>query len=397
MILTKIVFLILIIVCIFFYILYLWDFALVLLAVVCILPMFMLVMLLFARSSIKTELLLEENTISKNESFSIQLSLTNKSIFHIGKAEAYLEYYNVFSNRITPIYLDMPIQARNSQRITFRLSSKFCGIVKIRTKFIKIYDPLRIFSFKIGKGCSANVYVLPELHDIEGYINYSGRTSEESDIFSEYKPGDDPSEIFDLREYNPGDKLNRIHWKLSSKKNDLIVKEYSLPIDVPSMLFIDMKCYDDTESTLPVFDTIIESLASLSRFMTENERMHKVVFFSGKKDDFIERTITSFDDLSSLTKELITSVSDNLYCQPYENYFTEDKNFSLSSFTFITSLTDKPVSVMNNDIIDADTKNLITIVSDAETADALTDNYRDVNIFNVTAGRISSCIKDIEL
>jgi hypothetical protein len=39
-------------------------------------------------------------------------------------------------------------------------------------------------------------------------------------------PGDDPSELYDLRDYRPGDRITRIHRKLSDKFNRLIVKEY---------------------------------------------------------------------------------------------------------------------------------------------------------------------------
>ena len=37
----------------------------------------------------------------------------------------------------------------------------------------------------------------------------------ESDSYSTIKGGDDPSEVFAIREYREGDRLQRIHWKLS--------------------------------------------------------------------------------------------------------------------------------------------------------------------------------------
>ena len=47
-----------------------------------------------------------------------------------------------------------------------------------------------------------------------------------------YKPksGGGFSDFYELREYRQGDSLKNIHWKLSSKYDDLIVKEPSLPI-----------------------------------------------------------------------------------------------------------------------------------------------------------------------
>ena len=37
--------------------------------------------------------------------------------------------------------------------------------------------------------------------------------------------GNDFAEITDVREYRPGDRIKDIHWKLSAKKETLMVKE----------------------------------------------------------------------------------------------------------------------------------------------------------------------------
>lgn len=50
------------------------------------------------------------------------------------------------------------------------------------------------------------------------------RSNEDSDRFSLYKKGDDPSEIFDIRDFKDGDRFQQIHWKLSSKTGHYMVK-----------------------------------------------------------------------------------------------------------------------------------------------------------------------------
>ena len=124
MIIMKIFFAILIVICIIFYIMYLWDFALVLLITVIAVPIVMLISVLIARKSIDIEFAVKNDTALKKEDFSVQLGVTNRSIFPIGKAEAYIEYSNLFSNEVNDFSLLMPIQSRNSQNISFRLSSK---------------------------------------------------------------------------------------------------------------------------------------------------------------------------------------------------------------------------------------------------------------------------------
>ena len=43
------------------------------------------------------------------------------------------------------------------------------------------------------------------------------------------RKGNDLSEIYDIREYVPGDDIRSIHWKLSSKTENLILREASDP------------------------------------------------------------------------------------------------------------------------------------------------------------------------
>ena len=43
--------------------------------------------------------------------------------------------------------------------------------------------------------------------------------------------GEDRSEVYQLREYRPGDDIRQIHWKLSSKLDRMIVRDPGLPLE----------------------------------------------------------------------------------------------------------------------------------------------------------------------
>lgn len=397
MLFTKILFLILIIICAAFYVLYIWDFSLVLLIVIASMPIIMFVMLLITKLLIKVEFSVRDHTFVKNEPIDVQLCIENKSIFPVGKAEALIEYYNVFNNEINSLELHFPIQARNRQRLTFQLSSKFCGIVKIRSVHITIFDPLRIFKFKVGKDIREDLVIIPQGHDINGSVIASDRPNDDSLFFSENRPGDDPSEVFDLREYEPGDKLNRIHWKLSSKKDDFIVKDYSFPVDSPVTLMINLHCCEDSEYTLPMYDTLIEALVSVSQLLIENERIHTVIYYNGVKDEFTECMVSDDETLAEAVRRLIASVRDNLHFAKPDLYFAENNISGLTSFTYITAEKDDKLLSYIDEEADADMKNVIQIVKNIEEFSADETFYSALNIIPVMVGRISSSIRDIEL
>ncbi len=397
MLLVKIFFAVIIIICAVFYIMYLWDFALVLLIAMLMIPVVMFLTTYITKKNISAEFALKNDTVAKNESFPVQIRIVNRSFFPIGKAEAHIEYCNIFNSEVSSFVLLMPIQARNEQSVSFQLSSKYCGIVTVRCKGISIYDPLRLFRFNVGKNIHTEIAVMPEGHEISGQVCFTDRVNEESSVFSEHKPGDDPSEVFDLRGYNPGDKLNRIHWKLSSKKDEFIVKDYSLPVDIPCTLFLNLKCSVRPELTLPVFDTLVETFVSVSRFMIDNERIHTIIYYDGKSESFIEKSISDHDSLAETVRELILSLNVNLLCEPPENYFIENNNLSLSSFIFVTSSPDNSVMEFIDENIDADIKNAIVVVTSPHEAEELPSCYLGVSVIPVVIGRITSSIKDIEV
>ena len=53
----------------------------------------------------------------------------------------------------------------------------------------------------------------------------------ESFRYSGSRPGDDPGETYDIREYRSGDSIRQIHWKLSGKLDDIMIREKSFPVD----------------------------------------------------------------------------------------------------------------------------------------------------------------------
>ncbi|MDE6774838.1 MAG: DUF58 domain-containing protein [Ruminococcus sp.] len=396
MLFIKIFFAVLIIVCIVFYIMYLWDFALVLLIVMAVLPVIMFISTYAAKKMIDIDFAVKDNTAAKKENFPIQLKVLNRSIIPIGKAEVHIEYCNIFSGETGSFTLLIPVQARNVQSVSFQLSSRFCGIVKVRCAYIDIFDPLRIFRFRAGSSIQTEISIMPEGLEISGRVSSTDRLNDESSVFSEYAAGDDPSEIFDLRNYNQGDRLNRIHWKLSLKKDEFIVKDYSLPVDIPCTIFLNLRCSEKSVYTLPVFDTLIETFVSMSQFLIENERVHTVVYYNFKAGNFVEVNIDSSDSLAYMIRELLISLSDTLECGLPEEYFIERENFSLSSFIFISPEVQPAVMEFIEGNIDADIKNALIVVKSQEDA-AKIQGYSTVNTIPVIIGRIRSSIRDIEV
>lgn len=105
---------------------------------------------------------------------------------------------------------------------------------------IRVYDLTGLFYMSKRVFKTASVLVLPEPVDVE--LRISERTRNfygDADVYDDFHPGHDSSEIFDVRPFREGDRIQRIHWKLSAKNDELLIREDSQPCACPLVLCLD--------------------------------------------------------------------------------------------------------------------------------------------------------------
>lgn len=115
------------------------------------------------------------------------------------------------------------------------LPTDHCGTLICRPERAGVYDYLGLFQLRIQENTPIAVVVYPEpvtvqfIPELERYTSSAWRP----------KVGGGFSENHELRLYRPGDKLNQIHWKLSAKTGEMIVREPMEPLD--ERMFIEME------------------------------------------------------------------------------------------------------------------------------------------------------------
>ena len=141
------------------------------------------------------------------------------------------------------------------------------------------------------------IQVLPQLHDV--MVRLTAATQNfygESDVYEEHSPGYDNSELFQVREYRAGDRLQNIHWKLTAKQEELMVKEHSLPKACPVLLFLNYYPKTGKRERLRLLK-FIETAASLSFSIMDAGCPHYVVWYDAAEQDVMRLRI---DDEESL-------------------------------------------------------------------------------------------------
>ena len=118
-----------------------------------------------------------------------------------------------------------------------RLPTDHCGGLYVKLHKPWICDYLGLFRFRIRKTNQQTVYVWPERlnmgvpPDLTRYLARSWRP----------KPGGGYAENHEIRQYRDGDNLNQIHWKLSAKVGDLMLREPMEPERGVMLLTMDLR------------------------------------------------------------------------------------------------------------------------------------------------------------
>lgn len=333
---TKILYIILLVISAIFYILYMKPLSSYILIFIVLIPLFLGICTLCAKFFISGSIQPQSDTVIKNNKINLTLNIKNKTLLPFSSNVITIEYFNNLMNVSDKMTIAIPIHPLCNEKINFSLTSDYCGILNIRIKSIHVFDFIKLFSVRIKPQKTYQITVLPEIHPLISTKLLTKINSEDSDKFSKHKSGDDPSEIFALKDYVQGDKQNRIHWNLSLKYDDLIVRHYSQPISSSILVLLDF-CGSASKKHIQSLDTVAETAFSISAFLTENEIPFKFAYFNSKLG---HEEIISISDISGITDALESVFINNPVEKTNFDKTLLDTAYSYSKIFYITPSAD---------------------------------------------------------
>jgi uncharacterized protein (DUF58 family) len=296
--------------CVLFYIFYPDYLSFLLLLLVPAVPLALLAPTLLAARKIAASCEVQPAAVFKGEKIQAVLSVRNTSFLPIARGRVDLVCSSSLGGMDKRERLSFPIPARDTVRISWEVSSRYCGRLTVRFQSICLYDPLGLICIRRKLEQTQQVPVLPRLlsSDIR-IVNQIERISE-SDQFSTRKPGNDSSETFGIREYREGDSLRAVHWKLSSKLEKLLVREFSTPVDSAVALLVELNSAGGGLLSPVLADAVLEAAAALASFLAEHEKPFELGWFRAQDERFLKESVLTEHDLQAALPQLLA-------CSPY--------------------------------------------------------------------------------
>lgn len=223
------------------------------------------------------------------------------------------------------------LAASGKNRFDYSFLTNNYGSYHVQMKKVRVYDLTGLFYFQKKVGCGVSVQVLPKMQEIGVHISEASRNFfGEADVYDDFRPGDDHSELFQIREFRPGDKIQRIHWKLSAKQEELLVKEDSMPKACPVALFLDYK--NVRRRRAENVNAYLVILAAISFSLMDAGCPHYAVWYSSRREDIVRVRVDDEESLflflSSYLEETFQKQTRDLVSAYQEKYKGEHYLFA---------------------------------------------------------------------
>lgn len=298
---TRLIYLIFLLFAVLFFIFFDGYLSLYILRLVIFLPIVSLLISLPGIFCARLKLTTDTDAVQRGQTLSVRATVENRLPVFSGIMKVTLTVRNTFTGETTKEQMSLPF-GRRAVAMTYRAGSSGCGRLFFELSGARACDCMGLFSLPVHLGrdarCSAVVY--PVVCRADLISEPMERPSFESERYSTVQPGDDPFELYSLREFRDGDRLSRVHWKLSEKLGTTVVKDFGMPIVNGVFILLQL------DGTAEEADALLDSFVSLADFLLR-EKGFWAGFWSVERDSFTVAEISDGEALRTVLNLVLSS------------------------------------------------------------------------------------------
>lgn len=202
---------------------------------------------------------LSGRSVQRGESVMLTVTVKHKGFIPI--APMLLELYATPDTPETAVRLkDAP---GRTQKLTLPFHAAHVGVSSPGVKSCTVEDLFGLFAItKQPKAAQSELLVLPLPFQVEQLTFAPG----DSGLETMARATEDVTNPSDIRAYMPGDALKKIHWKLSARKRELVVRRFEEPVLPDALVLMDCSpppSWGHPEAEADVRDSLLETAASV--------------------------------------------------------------------------------------------------------------------------------------
>lgn len=389
------IYLVLLAVAIALNIFFLYHVSAIFLIILIIIPIILFAINIYVTLKIKVNFTINKKAITNKDKAKITIRINNKTFFPVTHSKITLYYKNSLSDKKEKEEILFSISPKSETIIETEILSEHCGQVYVSIAKIINNDLMGITRMFKNINQTESFLVLPYNYSIENSFTTKAIEDIESDRYSKTKKGSDPSQVFDYHEYSHGDNFKRINWKLSTRLDKLMVKDFSQPIS-SSVLILFEPIKTKNKADLNNIDSQLDVFFTVSMSFLDMDILFTVNYFNVDTQTVESRVIDSQEALIVVLENIYNS---NLLTEPkilnkVSNFIKEQK---FSQILYVTNFLSKE-SIDNLTINSSNQEMCAMFVNAEENIDAevdLTLKDKNINLINLNPNTIKSDLQEV--
>ncbi len=214
-----------------------------------------------AEKSVKVENMLSGVKVNRGDVVSMEISVSHKSILPI--APVALRMRATSNTPAGTIHLTQ--LGKRRQRVVHKFAADHVGAMFPGVDSYLVSDVFGLFKREHKPDLKGQeLLVLPVPFDVEPLTFAAG----DMGVETMKRAMEDPSSPSDFRAYQQGDPLKRIHWKMSARKREIIVRQFEEPALPDALVLLDTSPPHVSQGVPPenapfLQDALLETAASV--------------------------------------------------------------------------------------------------------------------------------------
>lgn len=251
----------------------------------------------------------DRDTVIRGNRTKFRLILKNRTFFPAAEVRFTVKFSDAFG---TDFFQDKIIskmsgvESRAVHEWETEFTAEHCGMFRAEIVKAVVYDYFGIWSTTVeGPFSAALLSVIPggkqpaDVYDGENSVSQGEKDRHMSGR------GTDSREIFDTRIYQNGDMLKNIHWKLSAKEDQLIIREFSMSVEERFLVAADPCMKNWEQAGMEDLDKYLEDLAHVCRKISCHGILCDLVWYSVLTGGLRRRNVESREDLNGTLEEIL--------------------------------------------------------------------------------------------
>ena len=222
-----------------------------------------------AEKSVRVSHGLNNTRVNRGDTVAMEVSVSHKSILPI--APVSLRMRATSNTPAGNIYLTE--LGRRTQKVAYRFAADHVGAMFPGVESFTVSDVFGLFQKEHKPDSEGHeLLVLPVPFDVEPLKFAAG----DMGVETMKRAMEDPSSPSDFRGYQPGDPLKRIHWKMSARKREIMIRQFEEPALPDALVLMDTSAPALPEGMDPgkvsfLQDAVLETAASVVNCQISHE------------------------------------------------------------------------------------------------------------------------------